>query len=136
MRDILFRGKSIYNNEWLYGSLVNNIYGASTPVIVYNSCYEDDNSVTFNYEFIKNNTLGQYTGINDVKGKKIFEGDIIKSTNAYNYTDIYSIDYKSGDFCINQKGVNFSTRLSNLYNGEYEIEVIGNIYDNPDLFYE
>lgn len=113
MREILFRGKDIYG-KWLYGDLIN--LTENIKQICNHSQLEHAHSV--NPE-----TVGQYTGLTDKNGKKIFEGDIVK------------------DIVGRMKAVEF-------YNGRYypfisfpeytcwnidEVEVIGNIYDNPEL---
>lgn len=78
-------------------------------------------------------TLGQYTGLTDKNGKRIFEGDILNIVDEYGNSCIWSVDYKESAFYVNQKGVNYSTYLGDFNNSCYDIEVIGNIYDNPEL---
>lgn len=134
MREILFRGKRIDNGEWVYGCLLNNIYGASKPVIISDSSYTDDNRIANDdWEFVIPETVGQYTGLTDKNDKKIFEGDIVKVLDEFDHKVIYLIDYKDASFCANQKGVNFSIYLSEFNTGRYSIEIMGNIYDNPEL---
>lgn len=121
MRDVVFRGELLSNGQWYHGVPIEHHGGDYWLLCGANKLA------------VKPNTIGQYTGINDIYGKMIYEHDIIKVTDCYNNETIYAVDYKPGGFCANQKGVNFSTNLGDLYNGEYDIEVIGDIFNNSDL---
>ena len=138
MREILFRGKRIDNGKWVYGYVLvytnqKNPYiqlaNIATPFV-----FESD--VAFE---VDPTTVGQYTGLTDKNGKKIFEGDIIKIVPDYGYSDDYSISkvYSyNGIFCVDYHGDDFdSTALGFLedYLPDGGFEVIGNIYDNPEL---
>lgn len=74
MREITFRGRRIDNGEWVYGDLINgnNIHYYNAQEDEYDECevYID--------------SIGQFIGINDKNGKKIFEGDTISSQNHFN----------------------------------------------------
>lgn len=74
-------------------------------------------------------TIGQFTGLTDKNDKKIFEGDIVKGKdNLEKSLEVYGyIDHKYGSFVIVG---DFMTHYRWL---DYEVEVIGNIYDNPEL---
>ena len=113
MREIFFRGKRTDNGEWEYGDLWCNPYGKRAVCIV---SPINDQGTTGGNEVIPE-TVGQYTGLTDKNGRKIFEGDIMR--NAGNVVEFYG-----GDFCING-----DSPLS-YWTGT---EVIGNIYDNPEL---
>lgn len=117
-REILFRTRSTFSNKWYYSRDIGCFERMKTPL---------------NFK-----TLGQYIGLKDKNGKKIFEGDIIKETNAVEVNIcecIYS--NKMASFClqlINSKPENneicvlpFSALI------DYQFEVIGNIHDNPEL---
>lgn len=121
MREILFRGERIDNGEWVTGLLGR-----------YNPNMECANLV---YEFellvpVKTETVGQYTGLTDKNGTKIFEGDILNTTNSN--CAIWYVDYKNTAFCCNQGNVNYSCLLDEFMQVS-EVEVIGNIHDNPEL---
>lgn len=124
MREILFRGKRVDNGEWVYGDLLQptkekilNIYEISD----YNSLMGDRHEV---YP----ETVGQYTGLNDKNGKKIFEGDIIRSNSERGYIEYYPNDCAFD--VVDDHG--FYWLISEMSN----IEVIGNIHDNPELLEE
>lgn len=138
MREILFRGKRWANGEWVEGYYAAEPYKENT----YNCGYILKNE---NYLFTKkawlvdSRTVGQYTGLNDKTGRKIFEGDIIKIVPDCDYSDDYSISkvYSyNGVFCVDYHGDDFdSTALGFLedYLSDGDFEVIGNIHDNPEL---
>ena len=123
MREILFRGKRIDSGEWVYGGYRVEKIG-EYPIAVF--IIEHLTSGVFENHRVDPETVGQYTGLNDKNGKKIFEGDIVNIT--YNTTvENAVIEYKGASFY----GSTFADcwELDNYY----EIEVIGNIHDNPEL---
>lgn len=113
MREILFRAKQTDNGEWVEGSLIKSVWMDSYGYIT--------KSQTTDLVTVFLSTVGQYTGLTDKNGKKIFEGDIIKYSEPEILTGVYKVVYAFGFFspfdCI-------STR---------HCEVIGNIHDNPEL---
>ncbi len=120
MREILFRGKRKDNGEWICGDLVHwwGRHNTKPDIQIYN------NVQRFN---VIPETIGQYTGLTDKNGKKIFEGDIVNFDGI-----LYHIVFVSGCFRI-CKNNQFSYTLHNLYPS---LEVIGNIHDNPELLKE
>lgn len=155
MREILFRGKRTDNGEWIEGCFLdkNNIG------IFYDDTEESDCSV---HIFpVVSKTVGQYTGLTDKNGKKIFEGDIVQHL-TYDDFDCQSVvkfgEYKqdgSGgeygarnclgfyvevdnftcpDWCENEPEC-FSDyqKQQNILEIANKCEVIGNIHDNPEL---
>ena len=119
MREILFRGKREDNGEWVYGDLLQNI-----DAIKIRENEKETKRISKSYE-IDTKTIGQYTGFTDKKGKKIFEGDICHFYGG----DFYGGDWRTNYICaieINHECLHY------LENAE-KVEVIGNIYDNPEL---
>lgn len=125
MRDILFRGKkwetSVWDEtDWIYGSLIDS--GNHEQVAIYPwvngaSTMSVRQLVYARMESVKFETVGQYTGMTDKNGKRIFEGDIMH--NAGNV-----VEFCNGGFCINgDSSLSLWTKT----------EVIGNIHDNPEL---
>lgn len=130
MREILFRGKREDTDEWIYGGLL-----ISTDIV---SCTEiaENTGMGDRYDVIPE-TVGQFTGLTDKNGMKIFEGDILK-TKQYgkvsNYIiengfDTFAVIYKPGRFQL----VNKSRRFDFANIRRDQIEVIGNVHDNPEL---
>lgn len=134
MREILFRGKRVNNGEWTEGDLIQsrdktyihpkaNSFRVSetglSKLIVLREVYPE--------------TVGEYTGLTDKKGKKIFEGDIIIcDTSMYRHvTGI--VKYSENASCYYIEVLNSSNDY--LFNCE-NILIIGNIHDNPELLEE
>ena len=131
MREILFRGKTS-GNEWVYGNLS----------VIGDVCFISAD-MGFNKTVIPK-TIGQYTGLTDNYGKKIFEGDIIKQEFSLNRAErevLSSIEYGTGYAYCNVYGVcqrfkdGSGVSLLSVFNesGMVLCEVIGNIHDNPEL---
>ena len=144
MREILFRGKRKDSGEWVEGRLLaadvivpsgqefsleaNCIYGCDKPIIGYE---------------VDEETVGQFTGLKDKNGKKIFEGDIVTAPyidpifhsvwNEGNLTENAVVKYADGMFYIEYVESKQKITLFGLLNGAKEAAVIGNIHDNPEL---
>lgn len=125
MREILFRGKRIDNGEWVYGNLN---YGTIEIKSIKGSYYISDFDVNpWDKKFypVIPESVGQYTGLTDKNGKKIFEGDIIFDPEL---KENHIVMFDEGGFCTEEMFLQFY-----LCFDEMEVEVIGNIYDNPEL---
>lgn len=126
MREFLFRAKRIDNNQWVEG-----YYVASMPL---NTKKVDRHLIIENTRkgttfLINPDTLGQFIDMFDVNGKRIFEGDILK---VMGYEGVLTAEWWTP-----HRGFGFGK--GTLYCDETEsnmIEVVGNIYDNPELMEE
>lgn len=128
MREILFRGKRKDNGEWVYGYLIyDEFYNTNVPYIGY---LRLDGA---NIKEVIPETVGQYTGLTDKNGKKIFEGDIVSEMppmNSVSYIGYVVWDEKATLFRV-VFGKPSNCCILGTYSRSYT--VIGNIYDNPEL---
>lgn len=138
-REILFRGKRVDNGEWIYGNLT--IWNdKSTSIDIMSDEY------TPVYAVIPE-TVGQYTGLTDKNGGKIFEGDVIHVNYSITAPVSYgrgfrvvkhAVDYKAEvvfenyRFCLKKS----NGEIYEMHITRGEIEIIGDIHDNPELLVE
>lgn len=128
MRKILFRGKLKYSDDWVYGDLFH-LEGDCTQI------FARDDPHAWRNDVVDPNTVGQFTGLLDKYGTKIFEGDIIES----HYDDLYpdnatfeAVVFRGGAWRLAQSGHSDSDPLCEDDFYDYGI-VVGNIHDNPEL---
>ena len=135
MRENLFRGKRRDNGEWVYGSLFvgfKKSYICPEAIAMYNF---DGALCLGGFVEVSPESVGQYTGLKDKHGKKIFEGDILL------LDDIKGIvNYGTGCFCVKLPSPDYLYRNNpaiDMVLNEYPgLEIIGNIHDNPELLLE
>ena len=130
MREILFRGKRTINGDWVYGDFVrgNERKSLRDSIFVY-----DSETQSFNDYEINPSTLGQYTGLTDKNGKRIFEGDVAKVLQGKD-KDIAYVGFENGAFMLYPKTGNIYERtLWSYWYNDWDVEVVGNITDNPEL---
>ncbi len=120
-RDILFRGIN-FQKEWVYGDLFHSYANDDIAIAYYR-----EGSKTPTFDAIFPESFGQYTGLTDKNGVKIFEGDII-SLGDPNIK--YITMWRNDGFCAKQIGA--SSYIGLTYWAS-DIEVLGNVIDNPEL---
>lgn len=124
-REIKFRGKSL-DGIWEYGELhlrckhphIHNLIGAKI--------------------YIDSNTVGQFTGLHDKNGKEIYEGDIVRFNQKFLIENTLLVCYECshrGGFSLCKKEGYYSM-FGEAWLEPFYCEVIGNIYDNPELLKE
>ena len=114
MREILFHGKRIDNGEWVEGNLVVSDTEGRTHIVV------GTRIITIEWE-VDPSTVGQFTGLTDKNGKRIFEGDILVLRTGIPYI----VKFEDGGFVLT--GTTIPIHHADKF------EVIGNIHDNPEL---
>lgn len=126
-RGIEFRGKRLDNDKWMYGDLMHdNLGGCYVYPIDAENLYVENK--------VDPDTVGQFTGMTDKKGVKIFEGDIVRWDKDQK---LYVVEFRGGMFYASVEPCN-----PHIYGGfplwflceeEHHCKIVGNRYDNPEL---
>lgn len=119
MREIKFRGRRVDNGEWVCGYYLKS---ASTFIAV------DDGLVDGHFDLYQVDpaTVGQYTGLKDEKKCDLFKGDICKDCEG----ELFIVSFSDGAFKANYLE---GDKWDYLIDAINQCEVIGNIWDNPEL---
>lgn len=125
-REIKFRGKRIDNGEWEYGHYVVLREG---HMIV-----NTDGAGLYFYNQVDPATVGQFTGLKDKNGREIYEGNIAKVTQKNNgFYMLCKIEYEPMSFILKFKNGVKSVYKEGLDEEDFELEIIGDIHENPEL---
>lgn len=135
-REILFRGKRIDNGEWVYGSLIidhsflleKNIY----TIRVISKHYNENHR-------INEKTVGQFTGLTDKNGNKIFEGDVLNTKTSLddNWADrifqdktLVTAVFSEGAFRRDENNELLTRAIYCIVHKKVDYEITGNIHEN------
>lgn len=110
MRTIKFRGKSLNTGMWVYGDLQHKDKRAFVEYEVYPA------------------TVGQYTGLQDKNAREVYEGDVLTDK----FESIGVVEWQNGCFVVNFGDIDVF-QISDCFDDSYQMWVIGNIHDNPEL---
>ena len=141
IREVIFRGKRTDNGKWECGDLLSPNEFNAIPHIVYIAYLNEYGDIGEISTPVIPETVGQFTGLTDKNGVRIFEGDILKSTikiidcddeefsiSPYDREDIGIVEWRKDGFMIAHKS---GTWARSFYGCENY--VIGNIHDNPKI---
>lgn len=122
MREILFRAKRVDNGEWAEGILYNDKSYAAIHDERTCDCWDD-------FEEVDPSTVGQYTGLTDKNGKRIFEGDICEDARGFRF----AVAWDEDNARFLGRGYGKQQEYARYVGQEPAVMVIGNIHDNPEL---
>ena len=136
-REIKFRGKRIDKDVFVFGDMLTGMgyKKGKFYILPHLTYYPGDCNDLDGYEVIPE-TIGQFTGLLDKNGKEIYEGDIIRSYDSENNPIIHSISWDNKKVCYVATMLQHPLIGGPIYKGwidEFEKEVIGNVFDNPEL---
>lgn len=133
MRKIKYRGKQMKNGKWIYGFYFeiehnddkSHVHGYITA----NPLLEKMPKDVASFIEIYTNTIGQFIGFSDINDKEIYEGDILRCEDTYDLVRDFVgvVDFADASFRISNNGFTYYRWQ------DYRVEVIGNIYENPEL---
>lgn len=119
MRRILFRGKNLFG-KWIEGDLIQ--------YLIYGKMHIARNSWGAGGQEVDPSTVGQYTGLTDKNGNKIFEGDIV--WNSYN-EDYGKVEWDNDTARFIITCSTFTVNFNSVWSEE--LEIVGNVFDTPEL---
>ena len=120
MRDILFRGKRLGNGKWVEGNYWE--FCGDHNIMVPGNCIGSR---------VDPSTVGQYTGLLDKNGERIFEGDVLTVDGEDGF---FVLEFQEDTARFVMYGDSIVVDFDNFWS--YEVEVMGNIHDNPEYLEE
>lgn len=112
----LYRGKNVSTGEWVYGYLYIR-HDGECEIGSYNKEYNIERWTTV----VDPSTIGEYTGLIDKNGKRIFEGDVVATAAG----KPHEVMFADGEFFMDGTSIPFKWVC--------KFEVIGNVHDNPEM---
>lgn len=137
MREILFRGKRLDNGEWVQGYYLkcpHQMSGSIKDHISVSVWDKETESSTETIYLVDAETIGQYTGLTDKNGTKIFEGDVVTCQTKYG-ADVGQVIFAMGKFCVwwhSEYHYPQNGKIITCYDINSKTKVIGNIFDNQN----
>ena len=131
MREILFRGKRADNGQWVYGFYAQELQGQHYILADEGDFY--DGPMLTMVEIIPE-TVGQYTGLKDKNGVKVFDGDVVECISTWDKANMVAI-FEDGEYrlVLCDKYKNYTPGSGYYSIGCFDKNIIGNIHDNPEL---
>ena len=124
MSERLFRGKRKDNEQMVYGYYL--VLNSTEPLHI---IVDHEGQ----YHLVAPATVGQYTGLTDKNGKKIFEGDICRNTKTDEIVSVKWHGTMAGFVWSKRKENSYNSDFGELFRAHDKYEVIGNVHDNPEL---
>ena len=134
MREIRFRGKRTDGKGWAFGDLAHEAFDGTSKILPIAIRQKVKGYYSYPIEVIQE-TVGQFTGLQDAYGVDIYEGDLLKLRDPYNFCwtvncgqVVFSNEYVGGWVLISDKkgALNIGSRTNH-------VKVMGNIHENPEL---
>jgi uncharacterized phage protein (TIGR01671 family) len=130
MHEILFRAKREDNGEWVYGYYVRLPDAAGSASMIHTPAKNPDENNSSH--FVKSSTVGQFTGLTDRNGVKIFEGDIVQTYDPDEGYAVVRYDDDETEFYADFINDNVYYGLGGTFRAD-DLEIVGNVFDNPEL---
>ena len=127
MREIKFRGKRLDNGEWIKGNSIVRV-GDGFFICDWTGVAIKKSEFYNLFTEVAPATVGQYTGLKDKNGKKVYEADILTDK----FGSMGGVEWRDGGFVVNFGDMDIFD-LSDCFGDSYQMWVIGNIHDNADL---
>ena len=135
MREIIFRGKTVDRDRWVYGSLISLDDDCCfiVPMIVRASTLSKRDLVRMEMEAVSPGSIGQYTGVKDKNGVRVFEGDIVRTQ----FGRLVRIEYRTLEGFVGFDMTAIESEHERPWSSTAwrsgNIEVVGNIHDNHEM---
>ena len=131
-REIKFRGKSIDNGGWVYGSLLQSEIDVNQIAVKCAICQRFAHDYNISQNEVIPESVGQFTGLKNSLGKEIWEGDIIHCLKkGMQFGAVEQVEFKRGCFILRHRDIPVS--VFEEFEDFMDIVVVGNIYENPEL---